>query len=575
MKPKSAQERLKELREREQKILARAQEMATVILPEESHSQAEIHADPAEPSRPIVAKKIMDVYKRGIYFSFRSRSCVDKREQAIQTQADLFNRRTTLDRTGGLKGLIQKNIIDNKNKTLFADSENSASNMRESKLVQKLAMNFKPDNTSQKKVEARELENDERNKLVQSQKFGEYFSEASKFVEKILKTSTPIDGEDGNPRNQKTDKASEVEAELLISRPLMFKNSAVNHLAWSQMIPELFLTVHADRPEGNIYDRILLWNINFSHRPELELYSNTKVQRAVFSPHSTEIVVAGLENGRICLYDLRAKKDPVMRSAPSADSHKTPITGLEFIGGRNSSNIVSSSEEGRICVWPLNKFDTPKKLDLLIQTKKTEEEDIDFRTEPLCLATMPGDTSNVYIGCIDNNLYQCTVHSNTNFQNARPVLQTFSGHTSVVNALHINKSSNIASQLSGLILSGSLDWSIRLWNPRNSSQCLATFNHHQDPISDVNWNYAHPAMFASASAGGKVTVHNLLKDFDNPVATFNLNCCVLNAKWDTSGRVLAITDEVGNTHIKKFTSSFLGYKQQDVKVFDSSITQNK
>ena len=55
----------------------------------------------------------------------------------------------------------------------------------------------------------------------------------------------------------------------------------------------------------------------------------------------------------INIYDLRANKDPVLEANPSLDGHRTPINGLKIIGGRNSNNLVTISEEGKLCNWSL------------------------------------------------------------------------------------------------------------------------------------------------------------------------------------------------------------------------------
>lgn len=90
-----------------------------------------------------------------------------------------------------------------------------------------------------------------------------------------------------------------------------------------------------------------------------------------------------------------------MKSNPSIESHKTPITGIEFIGGRNSPGIVSTSEEGWLCVWPLNKFDSTKKLDIKAFGNKIDEDEYALKLEPISLTSVPGDSNIVYIGCND------------------------------------------------------------------------------------------------------------------------------------------------------------------------------
>lgn len=62
------------------------------------------------------------------------------------------------------------------------------------------------------------------------------------------------------------------------------------------------------------------------------------------------------------------------------------------------------------------------------------------------------------------------------------------------------------------MLTGSFDWSIKLWSLRKHS-CLYTFTHHENPVTSVHWNPFHPVMFASTDSSGKLSIMNLLKSF--------------------------------------------------------------
>ncbi len=124
------------------------------------------------------------------------------------------------------------------------------------------------------------------------------------------------------------------------------------------------------------------------------------------------------------------------------------------------------------------------------------------------------------------------------------------------------------------MISGSLDWTIKLWNLRKEN-CLYTFYHHQNPITCVNWNPIHPVMFASSDSSGKIKILNLLKSFDEPVYEDDKQNTIFNAKWDMTGRNLAVSDENGNVFIKRFKTDFFEYKQQDIKNYEMVINQNK
>ena len=75
-------------------------------------------------------------------------------------------------------------------------------------------------------------------------------------------------------------------------------------------MPEIFLTVYMEKDDNvnkmsDGWDSFLLWNREFTQRPEFELKSLAKVERAIFSHFASENVIAGCESGALNLYDLR------------------------------------------------------------------------------------------------------------------------------------------------------------------------------------------------------------------------------------------------------------------------------
>ena len=142
--------------------------------------------------------------------------------------------------------------------------------------------------------------------------------------------------------------------------------------------------------------------------------------------------------------------------------------------------------------------------------------------------------------------------------------QVFAEHTAAISSLHLGTLNTSSNELSGLMLSGSLDWTVRLWNPK-TTKSLSVFDAHKDSVSDVHWNHAEAASFAMASVDGVVSVYNLLTDFENPICSFDYGECVLNSKWDPSGRMLGITDEKGGINIKRFNDDAFRRTEGDLE----------
>ena len=85
--------------------------------------------------------------------------------------------------------------------------------------------------------------------------------------------------------------------------------------------------------------------------------------------------------------------------------------------------------------------------------------------EPFSISSIPGDSSNVFIGANDGNIYKYPVLSSGNFKNKNK-RQVLTGHKSIVNTLDHKSKSNYTSKIQDLMLSGSFDWDVKLWDMR-------------------------------------------------------------------------------------------------------------
>ena len=74
-----------------------------------------------------------------------------------------------------------------------------------------------------------------------------------------------------------------------------------------------------------------------------------------------------------------------------------------------------------------------------------------------------------------------------------------------------------------LLLSSSVDWTVRLWDLQLRPKPLMSFASNSDYIYDVQWSPTHPAVFATADGSGAVDVWSLAAD---PEVRQRLNCCV-------------------------------------------------
>ena len=101
-----------------------------------------------------------------------------------------------------------------------------------------------------------------------------------------------------------------------------------------------------------------------------------------------------------------------------------------------------------------------------------------------CMEFPEGETDKFFVGSEDFNLYQCNLHSESKVH----VETALTGHHAPITAINVHpglSQSERRPEMSDLILSSSMDWTIKLWNPKARSTPLYSFESSQEYIYDV------------------------------------------------------------------------------------------
>lgn len=112
-------------------------------------------------------------------------------------------------------------------------------------------------------------------------------------------------------------------------------NRVVTALQWSPILPDTFLTAYSQNEEGSINEQVgvvLIWSTQLKNRPEFYCFSQSPVTTAVFHPFSPSVILGGLYNGQLVLWDLRSKQTPEKRTTLSSGGHSYPIYNISVVG---------------------------------------------------------------------------------------------------------------------------------------------------------------------------------------------------------------------------------------------------
>ena len=231
----------------------------------------------------------------------------------------------------------------------------------------------------------------------------------------------------------------------------------------------------------------------------------------MFNPHNPNIVIGSTMSGYLIEWDIRAKKDPVSganqerknRSQPiqksclAKDGHQYPVYCLSVIGYDNQHSIVSISNDGKMCNWRPTVLVDPQNFSMLSVAKDIknplasaapEQPPIGGATDnrqPIyahALDFTEGDQEYFYVGSEDFNIYMC------NQRNEGEVKNVFKDHDAPVTAVHVHPGQSQSEKhqdMADLLLSSSMDWTVKLWCPKTRNSPIMTFESSQEYVYDA------------------------------------------------------------------------------------------
>ena len=152
-------------------------------------------------------------------------------------------------------------------------------------------------------------------------------------------------------------------------------------------------------------------------------------------------------------------------------------------------------------------------------------------------------------------------------------------------------SKNMMADMSELMLSASMDWTVKLWYAKNEEKRtpIFTFESSQEYVYDVQWSPVHPSVFAQVDGDGYVDIWDINKDTESPIAhkkafesaggagsykdfddTKALSCL----RWSRDGRRMAIGDSDGFVSIWQTDKELYMPQQNDFDMIEELIKNN-
>lgn len=414
----------------------------------------------------------------------------------------------------------------------------------------------------------------ERKLVMATPEFRDFFESSTKMVERLLGESeifsafADYSGVEATPQEGSED---------LVSFLDVYKDSRyaphrpVTDLRASPTFHELFLAAYGSpslklAAVDDVEGCVLVWSLALKQRPEYVFTCQSAVCSALFDKFQPYVIVGGTYGGSIAIWDSRAQAKPVQRTPLSSKAHSSPVYALEMVGTKNAHNLVSVDTDGRLCQWSLQMMGQPSEtLDL-----KRGSRDVSVE----CMSFAEAEVNDLCLGSEDGCLMTANIHGNK-----AGIMDAYEAHGGALTALHFHPGPAEGwRDYSHLLLSSSVDWSIKLWNSKRMSEPLASFEGADAYIYDVKWHPTSPAIFASATGNGTLELWNLASDWmvpafsspkpDVPVGT---HLAKNKVAWSADGRRLATGDAMGNVEVWNVSSHVYQARPEDCAKLDRHL----
>jgi dynein intermediate chain len=293
--------------------------------------------------------------------------------------------------------------------------------------------------------------------------------------------------------------------------------------------PELVLASYTKNPSAphDPDGLIQVWNLHMHDRPEYIFHAQSDILTAKFSPFHPNLIIGGAYSGQVLLWDTRAKSSPVQKTPLTGSGHTHPVYSIDIVGTQNANNIISCSTDGVVCGWTVDMLSQPQEFLELSSPPPAKTEDVAVT----CIAFPQSDPTYFLAGTEEGLIYPCHRYDRAGAKAGVDSRVKYTGHAAPVMSLDFHPAKGQI-DLGDLVLSSSVDWSVKLWKVRppaatgtsnasapGSTQLVTPILDiaREDLVYDARWSPVKPSVFALVDGAGSLEVWDINVDVEVPV----------------------------------------------------------
>jgi dynein intermediate chain, cytosolic len=385
----------------------------------------------------------------------------------------------------------------------------------------------------------RALTNEELHAVTGSDDFWDFVDRSTKVIERALDQEYDIladytlqvhdvDDEEDQGGNTAGKGRRRVKETIQFFDDRWSKKRMVSSIDFSPKFSELLLASYTKNPSApHDPDGVVqVWNLNLRDRAEFIFHAQSDILTAKFSPFHPNLIIGGTYSGQVLLWDTRAKSAPVQKTPLTGNGHSHPVYSVDIVGTQNANNVISVSTDGQFCVWSVDMLAQPQESLTLTNPHPSKFDDV----APTVMAFPQADPTYFLVGSEEGPIYPCHRYDRAGAKAGIDSRVSYKGHAAPVMSVAFHPPRGPV-DLGDLVLSSSLDWSVKLWKVRapattstivdaSSGTAVAPLLEltREDVVYDAQWSPTRPGVFALVDGSGALEIWDLGVETEIPVA---------------------------------------------------------
>ncbi|CAH0723375.1 unnamed protein product, partial [Brenthis ino] len=305
-----------------------------------------------------------------------------------------------------------------------------------------------------------------------------------------------------------------------------------------------------------------IWDIENPNDIFADILPPSACWQIVCSSANPNIIIGGLADGRVCIFDIRTRKEPIALS-PTHLAHRDPVSALLFISSRINAEICSGSSDGKCMWWDIRSLSEP--IDSLIMSIRIPP------GEHVSMANAEAVSALQFDKAFPTRLLCGTdtgfiININRKGKTHQEIMSgIFQAHRGPVKTVQRNPS------LSKMFITCG-DWTVNIWSDDIHSNPVMYGTSHRKQVSDVAWCPLRISSYMSVCDDGKFRYWDLLRKYHEPVATLPVSKNrLLKVKPSEDKPLVAIGDIEGSIHLISLSENMVFAADRDKTLMSQSF----